>query len=518
MSRLEKSVKNIAYSFGNTLLHSLLSFVSRTVFIITLGEEYLGLAGLLRNVLGVLSITEVGLSAAIGYSLYKPLAKKDYSTVSALMSLYRRAYQIIGTIVLCLGVILFFSLDFFIPPEQQPNGTTFAYFAFLIHSVAGYFLSYKTTLITSDNRGYQLLPIGAVCSTITIGVQIIILYLSHDYVQYLAVHIMGSVITMCIQNAYITRKYPDVNFKSRQVLPQEEKNALKRNVGGLVIQKIGDYLVNSTDNLIITKLISLSATGIYSNYLMIRNLINGIIATFFAGITASMGNIVAIESDSEKLRKFETMFFFAFFIYSFEASCFMGLFNLFIGDIWIGRKYIFDTSVVAVIVVNNYLTGLRIPLITMKGVAGKYMEDAWIPFAFAGINLVASIILAKQLGVAGVFLGTIIGSLCTADWYRPIIIYGKVFHVSVMHYYRKYLKYVGLGFAYMWSSFKVCDLIHVNNSYVRFLLCGVVSAIIPIIGTTVLFFNSYEFQSLLTYGRRIIKGLTVKNTKKNDVV
>jgi hypothetical protein len=81
----------------------------------------------------------------------------------------------------------------------------------------------------------------------------------------------------------------------------------------------------------------------------------------------------------------------------------------------------------------------------MKGAAGKYMEDAWVPFAFAGVNLVASIILAKYMGVAGVFLGTIIGSLCTADWYRPIVIYKHVFNTSVTKYYQRYLLYVGLG-------------------------------------------------------------------------
>lgn len=109
----------------------------------------------------------------------------------------------------------------------------------------------------------------------------------------------------------------------------------------------------------------------------------------------------------------------------------MSLYNQFIGDIWIGRSYTFGTGTVAIIVLNNYLTGLRIPLITMKNAAGKYLEDTWIPFGFASVNLVASIFLAKPFGVAGVFLGTIIGSLFTADWYRPVVIYRTVFHAPV---------------------------------------------------------------------------------------
>ena len=88
MSRLENSAKNIVFSFGSTILASILGFISRTVFIHILGTDYLGLAGLLGNVLGFLSISELGIATAIGFSLYKPLAEKDYKVVSSLMSLY----------------------------------------------------------------------------------------------------------------------------------------------------------------------------------------------------------------------------------------------------------------------------------------------------------------------------------------------------------------------------------------------------------------------------------------------
>ena len=160
MSRLKNSAKNILGSFGNNFVASLLGLISRTVFIYTLGADYLGLSGLLSNVLGFLAIGELGIATAIGFSLYKPLAEKDYKSISTLMSVYRKAYSVIGVIVLLAGIILFQFLDFFVPVEQQPDGTTFAYFAFLINTVIGYFLSYKTTLISSDNQAFRLIPIN----------------------------------------------------------------------------------------------------------------------------------------------------------------------------------------------------------------------------------------------------------------------------------------------------------------------------------------------------------------------
>ena len=510
MSRLENSFKNIVLSFGNSFLSSLLGLVSRTVFIYTLGSDYLGLSGLLGNVLGFLSISEMGIASAIGFSLYKPLAEKDYKSVSALMSIYRRAYSIIGIFVFFSGIILFQFLDFFVPVSQQPPGTTFAYFAFLINTVIGYFLSYKTTLISSDNQAFRLIPINVIVNCLQTIIQIIVLFVWKNYVIYLSVQIICSIILMGLQNRYISKRYSEVNFYSKEKLTISQRGEIKKNISGLIIAKIGDYLVNSTDNLIITKLVSLAATGIYSNYLLIRNMINGYIGTLFSGITAGVGNVVAVENDEKKLEIFNTMMFCAFFIYSVEASCFMCLFNPFIGDIWIGKEFLFSTWTVAIIVLNNYLTGLRMPLITMKGAAGKYLEDSWVPFAFAGINLIASILLAKPLGVSGVFLGTIIGSLLTADWYRPIIIYRTVFHRSVKIYYKKYIFYVALGIVYIVLSYWLCGLIPIKNVYIKFIIQASIAAGIPIVLNSLIFHKTKEFESVKMMVLRLEEGISTK--------
>lgn len=505
MSRLENSTKNLFLSLFNSVFSSLLGIISRTVFIKVLGTEYLGLAGLLGNILGFLAISELGISTAIGFSLYKPLAEKDYKSVSALMTVYRKAYAVIGGIVFFSGIRLFYALDFFIPVNQQPNGTEFAYFAFLINTTVGYFLSYKTTLISSDNQAYRLAPIYIGMSVVQTILQITVLLIFKSYIIYLSIQIACSIATMFLQNRYITKKYEYVDFYSEEKLNPEQENQLKRNISGLIIAKIGDYLVNSTDNLIITKLVSLSATGIYSNYLMIRNMVNGYIGTVFSSVTAALGNVVAIETDERKKESFDIMMFFAYFVYSFEAVCFLCLFNTFIGEIWIGKQYVFDFITVLIIVVNNFLTGLRIPLITMKNVAGKYMEDAWIPFAFAIVNLVASIILVKHFGVSGVFLGTIIGSLFTADWYRPIVIYHKVFHTSVMEYYKKYIVYIILGFLNMAIAYSLCTMINTKVILLNFIMKAFITASLPIIINSVIFYRTKEFKAITDMVKRIFR-------------
>lgn len=72
MSRLENSAKNILGSFGNNFVASLLGLISRTVFIYTLGADYLGLSGLLSNVLGFWRLVNWGLQLQLGSVFISP--------------------------------------------------------------------------------------------------------------------------------------------------------------------------------------------------------------------------------------------------------------------------------------------------------------------------------------------------------------------------------------------------------------------------------------------------------------
>lgn len=507
--RLEKSIKNILHSLSNNIVTSLLGFISRTVFIYTLGAEYLGISGLLQNVFGLLAISELGLSTAIGFSLYKPIANNDTKLISTLMTLYKKAYRVIGVFILLLGIVLYNYLDFFVEESQLPNEIFYIYFMYLTNIVVSYFFSYKTTLISSDQNAYKLVPIQIKVTTITTILQIIYLLIFKNYLGFLALQICSSILINILQNRFITKQYINIDFNSKDKLPKEEVRIIKRNIFGLMATKIGDFCVNSTDNLIISKYVDLISVGIYSNYILLRNLVNGYIAITFRSITSSFGNLVAKESNEKCLEIFNNLFFISFVLYSFEAVCFICLFNPFI-EMWIGNEYLFSFPIVAVIVLNNYLTGLRIPIITIKHAAGIHIEDAWVPFGFALVNLIASIVFARKFGVFGVILGSIIGSMLTADWYRPIVVFKKVFKASSWNYFKAYLKYVLLGIIYMSITYYVCKYIVISNVFISFILKGVVCILIPNLTTILLFHNKKEFK----YIKNILVNLVTNKSIK----
>ena len=100
--RVKNSIKNIYISVLIQIIVILLGFVSRKVFIDSLGSEYLGINGLLTNVLSMLSLVEGGIGASIVYNLYKPLAEDDRPKIIALVQLYKKIYWILAIVVFIL--------------------------------------------------------------------------------------------------------------------------------------------------------------------------------------------------------------------------------------------------------------------------------------------------------------------------------------------------------------------------------------------------------------------------------
>ena len=84
--RTKKSAINIITAFISQFVLILLGFVSRKVMIDSIGVEYLGINGLMSNILTILSLAESGIGTAMVYALYKPLAKKDIPKIKGLMN------------------------------------------------------------------------------------------------------------------------------------------------------------------------------------------------------------------------------------------------------------------------------------------------------------------------------------------------------------------------------------------------------------------------------------------------
>ena len=116
-SRSRNASRNIVFAFANKIIAILLPFISRTIMLHLLGEEYVGVGSLFTSILSFLNLTELGVGAAIVYSMYKPIEEKDREKICAYLSYYRTLYRYIGGAMLLIGTVLLPAVPYLIKGE-----------------------------------------------------------------------------------------------------------------------------------------------------------------------------------------------------------------------------------------------------------------------------------------------------------------------------------------------------------------------------------------------------------------
>lgn len=501
--RTENSLKNISLSIINTFVINILRFISRTIFIKILGETYLGVNGLLSNVLGILSLADLGISTAISFSLYKPLAENDKEKIKTLMYFYKKAYFIIGTIVLILGLILLPFLDFFIKGDHGIELLNVYYLVFLANMVIGYYFSYKRTLMIADQKEYKITKITIIFNLILTIAQIIVLFIFKNYLIYLLIQTLTILIENLFVNNYINSNYEYLKEKNIEKMDKNELSNIKKSVKGLIYHKIGTYFVDSTDNLIISKFVGLSAVGLYSNYYLIVNIIYKLVMSSFYSTTSAFGNLNINEKTEKKHDVFKTLYFFSFCLFCICTICFLNLFNHFIGNIWLGNEYLFSFAVVIIISLNFYMNGNMHIIGMVSSSVGLFYKNRYVPLIQSIINIVTSVILVLKFGVLGVLIGTTISSLAPTI-INTCILYKEVFKTSSKYYFVEYIKRMLIVIVSGFITRVILINIPVINNYLYLVISLIISILIPTLLIILIYRKSSEYIDFMNRLKKVI--------------
>lgn len=386
MDRAAPMEKNLKFAMAGELLLAVLKCLSRRVFVLLLGREYLGLNGLFADVLSMLSLAELGFSASITYSLYRPVAQGDAETIKSLVRLYRRVYRTVGIAVLTAGLSLTPFLSFFV--KEMPEDILcipLIYVLNLVNASISYFFAYKSTLLFVHQKKYVETAIRAAVSLGATAAQTGVLLLTRNYIYYLLLAIGATIVQNAAVSLQADRFYPYLREKNVRPLPPEILGEIRRNVRAMLLHRIGAVAVLNTDNLLISKFVGVAAAGLYSNYVMIRGFLNIMVGALFDVITPALGNLAATETVEGKQAAFRRLAFFSAWLFGWMSICLFCLYDPFI-DLWLGEGYLLPAPAV-LIVANFYVTCMRTPVINTKSVLGLFWEDRHKSIVEAAFNL-----------------------------------------------------------------------------------------------------------------------------------
>lgn len=508
--RTKNSIRNSITAVALQFITISLSFIVRTIFINTLGADYLGINGLFSNILSILSLAELGVGSAIVYSMYKPMAENDHEKLRVLLKVYAGIYRKIGIFVIAVGCLLVPFLNLLIADKPNIPYLEIYFIIYILNTSCSYFFVYKASLLTVSQKEYIISKNRIIFTTLRYALEIIVLLFTENFIFYLLVSFFSTVTSNVVISYKADKMYPFIKQETSGRLTEEEKKYLLKNISALFFHRIGSVVVNGTDNLIISKFLGIRFVGIYSNYLMVIHSINTFINLIYNAITASIGNLNVTETVEKKYEVYKNVLFTNFWISGFCSISLVILLNPFI-ELWLGVEYLLSISNVAIIVANSYFTMVRKTTLVYRNAMGLFWKDRFKPLLESLINLIVSILLVKKLGFVGVFLGTLISTITTSFWIEPWILFKYGFEIKVREYFKLFAEYFSITVT---TAIFTWILASLNNSrtLTSFIYKIVICFIVPNISFVLCFYNKVEFK----YLKNLINSLLHNYYKKAD--
>lgn len=482
-NRTIKTIKNTISGIINKIINILMPFLTRTVIIYVLGMEYAGLNGLFSSILQVLNLAELGISTAVVWCMYKPMAAHDTELLCALLKYIRKLYYIIGCVIAVIGVIVIPFLPYLISGDV-PNdlNVTVMYSIYLLYTVIGYFFySYKSTLL---NAGQTV----GIISNINSGIiffqsmaQILAVVILKSYYAYLIMMPIFALINNLWISFAVKKLYPDITC--RNDLPELVKKDISIHIKGLFVTRICNTTRNALDSIFISAFLGLTTVAIYGNYYYIMYAVTGILNAITTAMTASVGNSLVTESVDKNyhdMRKFNFLFN---WIVGFCTCCLLTMYQPFM-KIWMGKEGLFSFDMVIIFCLYFYFLNIGSIRAVYHDAAGLWWEARYRAILEAILNLVLNFALTQILGAFGTVLGTLITLVFINYMYGAQIVFKYYFKgISVKEYFVDNGKYG------MVTLFACLIAFLVSNSITTDGWMGIVIAFV----TSLLVFNGIYF-------------------------
>ncbi len=506
-SRSRNASRNIVFAFANKIIAILLPFIARTIMLHLLGEEYVGVGSLFTSILSFLNLTELGVGAAIVYSMYKPIEENDKEKICAYLSYYRMLYRWIGGAMLLIGTILLPAVPYLIKGEPPVGVNVYIlFYLYLVDAVISYFFAgYRQSILVAHQRSDIKSKIVMFVSIFVQAGQIAALVLTKNFYVYAFVPILGTLLTNGL-NAWVTmKKYPEL--KCAGILPKEDRKALKKRLSGLVGTKMNSIVVHAADMIVISAFLGLTHTAMYGNYYYIMSAVNAFVVLIFSSMTASVGNSLITETKEKNMKLFSKIGFINGWITGWCSVCMICLYTPFM-RIWVGEELTYPFGVELGMVMYFFMFSIQRAIIVFKDAAGIWYEDRFRPYVCMIVNIVLNLILVQFWSVYGVILSSLAAFAISIPWISRTL-FRTLFQTSSKKQLLRIGFYAVVTIVAGTLTRFLCDLLPVGDGrmgeFGHLILCGLLCLVIPNIVFLLCYFKMDEFRETLCIVKAILK-------------
>ena len=481
IERTKNASRNIVFGIVLRIYQIAVPFLMRTAMIYFMGVQYLGLNSLFTSILQVLNLAELGVGSAMVYSMYKPIAEDDETTICALMQLYKLYYRVIGLVIAVVGLLLTPFIPNLINGDLPPELNIYVlYLLNLAVTVLSYWLfAYKNSLLQAHQRTDVTSKVTLVTNTIQYGLQLLVLVTIKNYYIYVLTAFATQALTNIVTAIVATKMYPDYHPGGK--LPKTQVQDINHRIRDLFTSKLGGVIVNSADTVVISAFLGLTMLAIYQNYYYILTSIIGFVGIVFQSCTAGIGNSVIVETKEKNFNDLKKFTFLISWIAGFCTCCLLCLYQPFM-EIWVGEDLMLGFSAVICFCIYYFVYEINQLLNTYKDAAGIWHEDRFRPLVTAGANLGMNLIRVQFWGVYGVLLSTVLSTLFVGMPWLLHNLFTVLFDKKQLpEYIKAVFYYVIVAFISCIVCYFICQLFHLSSwltLIVRIIICCLVPNVI----------------------------------------
>lgn len=505
-NRVYNAIKNTKWGVAEKVITFGCPFVIRTLLIFRLGADFSGISGLFVSVLSFLNLAEMGLSNAIIFHMYKPISENDIYHLSSLLYFFRKAYRIIGLVILLLGILLCPFIHHFIKGEVPIGINIYVVFlVYLINSVIGYFFcTYKLSILSAYQREDIISKNLLVYNIMLCIIQCLAIYISNDYYIFILVVPICTCVLNFLYHLSAKKIFP---YKiEKGVLSDDEIKSLKKEIYGLMIWKVGGESRNSFDNIFISTFLGLVAITMYQNYFQIISGVNMLIAVVSRSIIAGVGTKIVEQSIERNYEDFKKFHFLYMWIASWCTICIFCLTQPFM-RLWMGEKLMLPDYMIYIF--SYYFIMMKKGDINSVyyNAAGLWWNGRYRSIFEAVLNLILNYLLGRYFGLAGIILATII-SFSVVNVYGASVLFSKYFkNNGYLLYFFENVFFIIITF--LLSAFtrgtgnRVINLFKIDSSYLSIVVLFILCIFLPNLCMAIIYGIFPKYRKYMLYACKI---------------
>ena len=406
--RTKRTLLNMAYALGSSLLLLLLGLVTRRLLVDNFGPQITTASQVVSQLFNFFSIAEFGVGSVISYRLYEQIAAKNEEKISKYMSMYKWAYRVVGLVIAGLALIGAAALRWIMP--DVPAATAYTVYGLnVISTLCSYFLITRRLMYTCTQQGYRCTQIDFCCNVLTSLAKIAVSLWFPNYVLYFSVTIFFNVTANLLIARRFRKDFPYVH--DVKVTVNDFKSlGIFHDLRYFLVHRLSNTIYGSSDTIVTSRLGGSTQTTFLGNYNTIStsatDLGNKVMDSFAAAIGSIVYDKSAAANDHDK-QVFWGMDLFSYLFASFVATAYFCLFQPFMAS-WMGEKWLLPLGFVLVFCLNEYVGWNHRMLGSYRAVLGHFEDDQWFMVASATVNLALSFILFPLFDITGALIATVV--------------------------------------------------------------------------------------------------------------